>query len=858
MRANPVQSLIYTNRFKSWVSPRKARREAWGIGGMSPNARSAKAILSLLWVWTLLLAMPSQAIAAETKAAVEATILAANTTELEFLPPQLNYTDLCIDKSPKDIAPASPDGALSPAGKLRRARILIEGNAKVLPDTARAAKLLEEVLQKGSATEKASAALYLGKLYANGEGVTQDEAKAEKLWKDALPFIPYAVAFELALMAEHKGDYVLAAQYYQKAAAAGHPRAYLALSSYYRSGKIPSPSNNAPQELLVLAQNLTLQELSAGNCAALPGIAYMFRNNTYGMRNDELAMEWYKAGVSAGDLTSMLMLADGYSTGYRIQFDLDAAEKLWRMAAAQGSAKAMYHLGKTLLKHEDAAVQQEGISFLTQAAKRSMASAIDLLINHYRDAKQVDEAAHWLHYAVETDKATPKHLRYLGEMLISGKGVAADTKKALFYFREASEMGDSAAMVELGKAYKFGRGIKANPVKSYRFFRRAATDGNIAAMTQLYENYKCGIGKSQNLPKAYFWKKNALHESLEDFHHAIYQSSREILKEEIVLLLSSAQKADHYKAILLLSGWVKKEVASQENEGRETDRSPMISLAIANKHGLGLKQDEAVSQRWIALATTPGKGQSSGLISYALALLDETKLGYQPQRAIRLLKQAETLEDDQASYQLGKIYETGISGITASPVKAVMHYEMAAKRGHATAQRRLATLLLASNKKQDALFWFKKAARGGDMTAMVKLAQFALEANDKTEAKHWLKEAQNHHPCTPDARARLAKLDTRIHGEKSMDDILAEAEKGDATAMRKAATYYLYQGDSENAVRWYTKGANQGDSAAMLDLGNAYYTGAGVSHSITLARKWWKKAADAGNAEAAALLQQLH
>jgi TPR repeat protein len=103
-----------------------------------------------------------------------------------FSPPALDYARICKDKTIQDLAPGKPDTALAPKGKLRRARILIDGSASVIPDKTRAAGLLKEVIASGAPSQRAYAAYYLGKLYALGEGVSQDEAEAEKLWQQAL------------------------------------------------------------------------------------------------------------------------------------------------------------------------------------------------------------------------------------------------------------------------------------------------------------------------------------------------------------------------------------------------------------------------------------------------------------------------------------------------------------------------------------------------------------------------------------------------------------------------------------------------------------------------------------------------
>ena len=54
------------------------------------------------------------------------------------------------------------------------------------------------------------------------------------------------------------------------------------------------------------------------------------------------------------------------------------------------------------------------------------------------------------------------------------------------------------------------------------------------------------------------------------------------------------------------------------------------------------------------------------------------------------------------------------------------------------------------------------------------------------------------------------------------------------------------QSDTE-AVKWYRKGAEAGNAEAMSNLGWMYDNGQGVEQSETEAVKWYRKAAEAGD-----------
>jgi TPR repeat protein len=56
--------------------------------------------------------------------------------------------------------------------------------------------------------------------------------------------------------------------------------------------------------------------------------------------------------------------------------------------------------------------------------------------------------------------------------------------------------------------------------------------------------------------------------------------------------------------------------------------------------------------------------------------------------------------------------------------------------------------------------------------------------------------------------------------------------------------------DQTQAARWFRKAADQGDAMAQSGLGKAYATGEGVPRDLAQAAHWFRKAADQGDATA--------
>jgi TPR repeat protein len=60
----------------------------------------------------------------------------------------------------------------------------------------------------------------------------------------------------------------------------------------------------------------------------------------------------------------------------------------------------------------------------------------------------------------------------------------------------------------------------------------------------------------------------------------------------------------------------------------------------------------------------------------------------------------------------------------------------------------------------------------------------------------------------------------------------------------------LVKQNYKEAVKWFTKAAEQGNSSAQEMLGDRYYFGEGVAQSNSDALDWYEKAADQGDEDA--------
>ena len=73
----------------------------------------------------------------------------------------------------------------------------------------------------------------------------------------------------------------------------------------------------------------------------------------------------------------------------------------------------------------------------------------------------------------------------LADMFAQGRGVDRDAQQALLWRRQAADLGEVQAQLDLGERYLHGRGVPAQPREAAVWFQRAAAQGSAQARYEL-------------------------------------------------------------------------------------------------------------------------------------------------------------------------------------------------------------------------------------------------------------------------------------------------------------------------------------------------------------------------------------
>lgn len=281
------------------------------------------------------------------------------------------------------------------------------------------------------------------------------------------------------------------------------------------------------------------------------------------------------------------------------------------------------------------------------------------------------------------------------------------------------------------------------------------------------------------------------------------------------------------------------------------------------------------------------------------------------ERAISLFKEAANNGSAEAQYCLGDLYDDGVR-IAKDLPEAERWYRMAAAQGHLSAQLNLGLVLQKTDRKSEAVEFFRQSAEKG-----AELGKFSGQYSygrcllygigcekDYKNAVKWLKAAvavrenkmalcmlgecyyngdgvELDYVTAADYFRRSAALDyddgqyqlgmCYLDG-KGVQNNLAEAVKwlkkaarnGNDDAAKKMEELIAKKlakpskFDPEDDFKTLNQAAKNGDSVAQFELGEAFHKGTGVEEDMTEAVYWYRLAADQGNADAQWQLADLY
>jgi TPR repeat protein len=298
-------------------------------------------------------------------------------------------------------------------------------------------------LQTRAAKENPQAQYELGARYITGKGVSQDAAKA---------------FFWLSKAAQHNhpgAEFSLGVCYLQgvgtpqnideglnwlrKSADLGTADAQRALGVIYDNGFGVKPDFDQS----VFYYHMAAQQGDV-EAARYLGSLYLSARHDYTQ-----AAHWLQQAADQGDARAQDLLGVMYYKGDGVPADADRAVALFKMAAAQGLAKAQYDLGTTCF---DQNLIDEAEQWWLKAADQGLDIAQYTLGTFYQSpaSGRQDLAKAAALYLKAANQGNISAQAKLGDMLLQGQGVARDPVQACGWLKLAQLQGNADAAKGLG------------------------------------------------------------------------------------------------------------------------------------------------------------------------------------------------------------------------------------------------------------------------------------------------------------------------------------------------------------------------------------------------------------------------
>ncbi len=421
-----------------------------------------------------------------------------------------------------------------------------------------------------------TAQVTLGDLYAEGDGVPQDEAEAVR--------------------------------WYRLAAEQGHAEGQLALGGMYFAGR------GVPEDA---ADGVRWWRLAAelGHLPAQTGLGGRYFDGR-GVEQDEAeAVRWYRMAAEQGDaevlawllvtaeqgsMAAQATLAEMYSLGRGVARDETEAIGWYRQAAELGHVEAQLTLGSRYDTGRGVARDtNEAVRWYLQAAEQGAA-----------------EATAWVRRMAEQGRAEAQH--GLGVMYAEGRGVTQDEAEAVRWHRLAAEQGHAEAQLALGVMYESGRGVTQDEAEAARWYRMAAEQGEAEAVMWVRRVAAQGSADDQVLLGSLYATGRGL-VALDAVEAARwYRLAAEQRDEEARLVVQQMAERGNALAQVALASMYATGQGLPEDGGEalrwyrlaaeQGSVEAQIALGGMYAEGRGVAQDETEALRWYRLAAEQGGG----------------------------------------------------------------------------------------------------------------------------------------------------------------------------------------------------------------------------------------------------------
>ena len=504
-------------------------------------------------------------------------------------------------------------------------------------------------------------------------------------------------------------------------------------------------------------------------------------------------------------------------------------------------AKQLYEEGK----------YEEAHSLFLEAAEEGSAEAMYNLSWDYYEGTGVEadtmEAWEWIKRAYETDPLNDKYFgrrNLLSDICIGIKAYdEEDYERAFKHMKAAADEEDEMAMFNTALMLGQGLGTEKNTDEAYVLFKKLADRGYEPAYCSLGDLLLAEWSGPSDPSEIISWYDRYLEcdpedaedvrsriNNIQELHEAYRQLEAGNISSALHIFRKYAEEGidmARYEICRIRINGLSDEVSDKEafdNIKAAADNNnyaafPLLSIMYSN--GIGTQQDLEAAQYWLSLSSEND---------------ESTKVAEENLNVAKSKKN----ESDAEWYENEAARLYGEGNVTG----AFENYKKAAELGKLTAMRDLSVLYAngmgTAKDTEAAFFWMKKAADEGLIFAHTDLAKmYAYGIGTKINYEKAIEAAEHvmqFNPNTSDA------ADVIRYAKNKLEQLKPSAEK-----MFYNGVDCHNAGRDEEALEWFLRSAEAGNSYAMLNVSYFFLNGMGTAKDTAKALEWLIKSAEAGN-----------
>lgn len=417
-------------------------------------------------------------------------------------------------------------------------------------------------------------------------------------------------------------------------------------------------------------------------------------------KNEPLGAKWLTAAAEQGHSTAQNDLGRAYALGLGVEQNDKTAAAWYFKAAAQGQVIAQenlghfYRLGRGVRQSDT-----EAFSYFMKAAKQELPSAQHRVglayLNGTGVVKDLDAARMWLQRSADNgDKVGQAELALLHER-------EKNQAEAIRWYQKSADQNHAFAQMKLGIFHSTGNGVPKDRDTALKLLRLAANQSQSSAQAALAVLLLSTSSDAEEIKEGLRWAHASADASphVKAFLGFAYETGHGVARDDATAVKWYRGAAADGVALaqaglgrMLSAG---RGVERNEQEGLEWllkaagqgERSAEYVLGRLYLGGnSAVARDPAIAMDWFKKAMDHGHAEAK--LMYAGMLMGDAGVPVNKPEAVRLLHESAEEGSKDAAMMLGSLYEKG-DGVTKSLKKAKEWYAVAAKRGHAPAQKEL-------------------------------------------------------------------------------------------------------------------------------------------------------------------------